>query len=399
MKKYKAGLFGLGVVGSGVYQSIKADGEFPVSIKKIAVKNPQKQRNFPVDKDIIYTDANDLLNDDTLDIIIELINDPHEAFEIVAKALRNGKFVVTANKKMISLYHQELLRIRKENEGVLLYEGAVCGSIPIIRLLDQQFSSDEIRTISTIANGTCNYILSQMSAQGWPYDKALQEAQKLGFAELDSYSDVSGEDTRFKLSILILHSFGIHVAAEDIPMIGIEQVSKEAIDFAKSIDAEIKLVGKAEWNKGKLTASVAPEFVGASEDFSQVHQEYNAVQVDAKYAGLQFFKGKGAGSWPTSSAVLSNLKDITKDICYQFPKSAQTISNLSSLVDTYYISGKESILNRLDFEKIVDQGKDYWIVKASLTALLKTIKEGATFTCIRLPENILKINANTGVLV
>ncbi len=399
MKKFKAGLFGLGVVGSGVYQSIKADENFPISIEKVAVKNPQKERGFAVDNHLIHTDANELLNDTKLDVIIELINDPHEAFEIVSKALKKGKQVVTANKKMISLYHKELLQLRNKYNSTLLYEAAVCGSIPIIRLLDQQFNTDEIKHISTIANGTCNYILSQMSAQEWSYDKALIEAQKLGFAELDPYSDVSGEDTRFKLSILILHSFGIHIAAENIPMIGIESVNAEAIDFAKKIGAEIKLIGKAELKNGNLTAAVIPEFVTELDDFAHVHQEYNAVKIDAKYAAKQFFKGKGAGSLPTSSAVLSNLSDISRGVNYHFQGHQNVVNETYPEQDLFYVSGKEALLDSLYDSEVLWQEKGNRIIKASLSELGKTKKKTSTLTCIRLPKNVLKKIDNTSVLV
>lgn len=399
MKKYKAGLFGLGVVGSGVYQTLKTNKSFAVSIEKIAVKNPGKKRAIDVDSSLIYTDADELLNDASLDVIIELINDPHEAFEIVSTALKNGKKVVTANKKMISLYHKELLEITEETQGELLYEAAVCGSIPVIRLLDQQFSADEIHKVTTIANGTCNYILTQMSVQGWGYSEALKEAQNLGFAELDPFSDVSGEDTRFKLSIIILHSFGVLISAKNIPMVGIQQVDAPAIDFAARNGAKIKLVGQAEWKNGKLVASVIPRFVEASEDIFFVDQEFNAVQIDAKYANRQFFKGKGAGSHPTSSAVVSNLTDLLRNTGYHFPESIKTLNEIESASDYYYVSGNEADLNRLAYEEIFISENNYKIVKALLSDLLETSKEGAALSIINLPESLLKKLADTHAII
>lgn len=399
MKKYKAGLFGLGVVGSGVYQTLKSNKNFPISIEKIAVKNPGKKRSIDVDSSLIYTNASELLDDASLDVIIELINDPHEAFEIVSTALRNGKKVVTANKKMISLYHQELLKISSETQGELLYEAAVCGSIPVIRLLDQQFSADEIHKVTTIANGTCNYILTQMSAQGWGYSEALQEAQNLGFAELDPYSDVSGEDTRFKLSIIILHSFGVLINAENIPMVGIQQIDAAAIDFASEHGAKIKLVGQAEWKQGQLVASVIPRFVEASEDIFFVDQEFNAVQIDAKYANRQFFKGKGAGSHPTSSAVVSNLTDLIRNRGYHFPEFIKKLHEIESASDYFYVSGNEAVLEKLGCEEVFVSESNYKIVKASLSSLLETSKEGAALSIINLPESLLKKLADTHAII
>ncbi|GAA5029072.1 homoserine dehydrogenase [Marivirga lumbricoides] len=399
MKKYRAGLFGLGVVGSGVFQTLSNNKDFPISIEKIAVKNPGKKRNIEVDASKIYTDASELLEDESLEIIIELINDPHEAFQIVSQALRNGKKVVTANKKMISLYHQELLQLSSETDGTLLYEAAVCGSIPVIRLLDQQFGADEINKVTTIANGTCNYILTQMSAKGWSYTKALQEAQNLGFAELDPYSDVSGEDTRFKLSIIILHSFGVHIKADDIPMVGIEHIDDSAIEFASENKVKIKLVGQAIQKNGSLSASVIPQFVEASEDIFFVDEEYNAVQIDAKYANRQFFKGKGAGSFPTSSAVVSNLSDIIYNRGYQLPASLTTFKKIEPTSDYYYVAGNEEVLHHLNVEEILVSETNYKIVKASLGTLLETSKEGAALSIINLPESLLKKLANTHAII
>jgi homoserine dehydrogenase len=399
MKKYKIGLFGLGVVGSGVYQTVRTNKHLPFSIEKIVVKNPEKKRGFEIDPQLLNYQTTDLINDTELDIIIELINDPHEAFEIVSAALKNKKAVVTANKKMISIYHQELLQIQKENNVPLLYEGAVCGSIPILRLLDQQFTGDEIQNIRTIANGTCNYILTQMATQSWPYDKALQEAQNLGFAESDPYSDVSGEDTRFKLSIMILHAFGVHIPAENIPMVGIQQIDAKAIELANRSGLKFKLIGEAKWENGQLKASVMPHFIQATDDLFQVNEEYNAVKIEAKYASIQFFKGKGAGSFPTSSAVVSNLTDILKNSIYNFPLTPTILNKIQTELEIYYLSDGDQGAIVFDFQEVCFHENDQWIVRATVEDILSLKKNDSSINIIKLSEEVLEIFLNTKVLV
>ncbi len=399
MKQYKAGLFGLGVVGSGVYQSLKENTHLPISIEKIVVKNPQKKRGFDISPTLLNYKRVDLIDDPELDIIIELINDPHEAFEIVAAALSKGKAVVTANKKMVSIYLLELLELQRENNTPLLYEAAVCGSIPILRLLDQQFWGDEIKSIQTIANGTCNFVLTQMTVKAWSYDKALNEAQRLGFAELDPYSDVSGEDTRFKLSILIHQAFGIHITAENIPMIGIQEIDERAIGLANQFGLRLKLVGEAKWEDGHLTTSVVPHFVHSKDELFEVSDEFNAVKIDAKFASQQFIKGKGAGSFPTSSAVVANLRDVVKSTSYHFDAPPISISEIRAEPEIYYLSHTENSKLEINVDKYYYQENGQSIVEMDITEVFSLKRTNPYLTCIKLTKDVLGIILNSNVLV
>ncbi len=399
MKQYKAGLFGLGVVGSGVYQSLRENKRLPISINKIVVKNPQKKRGFDIDPQLLKYQTKDLINDDELDIIIELINDPHEAFAIVSAALKSGKAVVTANKKMVSIYLRELIQLQLENNVTLLYEAAVCGSIPVLRLLDQQFLGDEIESIQTIANGTCNFILTQMADQSWSYEQALLEAQNLGFAESDPYSDVSGEDTRYKLSIMISHAFGVHIAAENIPMVGIQQINERTITFAKQFGLRLKLIGEASWGNGQLKTSVTPHFIQSTDELFEVSDEFNAVKINAKYASRQFVKGKGAGSFPTSSAVISNLGDIIKNINYNCDEQLVSVSKITTDPEIYYLSHTENSQLELDVKKNYYNEIGQSIVEVDISEVLALKRTIPSLTCIKLSKEVLGIILNSNVLV
>ncbi|WP_375581030.1 homoserine dehydrogenase [Marivirga tractuosa] len=397
MKKFKAGLFGLGVVGSGVYKALQQNEKYGVSIEKIAVKNIEKERNLELPNGILTTEADEILDNTDLDIIIELINDPKEAFSIVKKAFERGKSVVSANKKMVALYHKEILELREKHGVKFFYEGAVCGSVPILRLLDQHYKSDQVKSIKAIANGTCNFILSKMVGENQDYATALKDAQELGFAELDPYSDVSGEDTRFKLSIMIYHAFGVFVHPNEIPLHGINHLDEHIKDFAQKHHLKLKLVGEAQQQNGKITAKVEPQLVNESHDFYTIENEYNGIVVDAEFSGEQFVKGKGAGSFPTALAVLSNLKDLKYDlaIAKSLVKKEIEFSNKSKR-EIYFISGFENEISGLT---ILDQEEKYYIVNTDFNRLINLKQEHLNLYWVKIPQDIFNKIKNHEVLI
>jgi homoserine dehydrogenase len=374
MKKFKAGLFGLGVVGSGVYKALQQNEKYGISVEKIAVQNIDKNRGLELPNGILTTDGDEILEDSDLEIIIELINDPAEAFSIVKKSFERGKSVVSANKKMVALYHNEILDLREKYGVKFFYEGAVCGSVPVLRLLDQHFKSDNIKSVKAIANGTCNFILSKMVGKDQDYESALKDAQDLGFAELDPFSDVSGEDTRFKLSIMIYHAFGVFVQPNEIPLQGINYLDKNVVEFAQQHQLKIKLIGEAQRIDEVIKAKVEPQLIDRNHDFYNVENEYNGVLVDAEYTGEQFVKGKGAGSYPTALAVLSNLKDVKYDLSISnlSIEREQTYSNEPS-AEIYFVAGFD---NNQDFQnvKILEQEAGFFIAESSFNQL-NTLKE------------------------
>src|ERR1700759_357562 len=229
-KKLNIGLFGFGVVGQGLYDIIKTKN-LNLEIKKIAIKNPEKKRSLPTE--LFTTDRDVILNDPEINTIVELINDTEAAFEIVSRALSTGKNVVSASKKMIATYLDELIELQQKHGTSLLYEGAVCGSIPIIRNLEEYYDNELLHSICGIFNGSSNYILSKGFNEGLSYDMALQQAQDLGFAETDPTSDVGGFDAKYKLVIAAAHAYGVVVHPDEVFNFGIQNLAAQDLQYAR----------------------------------------------------------------------------------------------------------------------------------------------------------------------
>ena len=221
-KKLKLGLFGFGCVGQGLYHVLHETHGVKAEIKKICVKNHNKPR--PIDASFFTYDASEILNDPEIDVVVELIDDAKAAFEIVKKAVENGKHVVTANKKMLAEHLEEIYELQQKYDRSILYEGAVCGSIPILRNLEEYYDNDMITSIEGIFNGSTNYILTKVFEERKSYIEALKAAQDLGFAESDPALDVEGYDPKFKLTIAIAHTFGVFVKPENIINVGIQKI-------------------------------------------------------------------------------------------------------------------------------------------------------------------------------
>ncbi len=317
MKTNNIKLYGFGVVGQG-FQNYLENNENANRLHTIIVKDDTKKRKQVAS--IIETTNENTARDKDMDVIVELISSSEEAYGIVAENLEIGKKVISANKKLIAENLAELIQIEKENNGKFLYEGAVCGSIPIIRTLNDLFANEPIKEIKGIVNGSSNYILTKLFNEGISYNEALVQAQDLGFAEADPTSDVGGFDALYKLIILTAHAFGTIVKPAQVLNIGIEAITKQDVDFAKQHDLKIKLVAKAVLVDNQLNLSVLPTLVSNTNDLFFVENEYNGVVVEGKNIGTHFYKGKGAGSYPTGSVVYSDLKAIDNDYSYSYKK-------------------------------------------------------------------------------
>jgi homoserine dehydrogenase len=353
MSHLKIGLFGFGCVGSGLYQVLNQSNQLKVKIEKIVAKDPTKPREHTTIP--ILFDAKEILNDSEIKVVVELINDSHEAYEIVKESLKKGKHVVTANKKLIAERLDELIELADNNKVSLLYEGAVAGSIPIIRNLEEYYNNDTLTRIEGIVNGTTNYILTRAN-QGIAYQEALIEAQNKGFAEADPTLDVDGYDPKYKLTILLKHAFGISVSPQYLVNIGIRNLKKQDIQYANEKGLRIKLFASATKDENGIFAFVAPHFIEPSHSAYYVDDEFNAVVVQAAYADKQLFYGKGAGSLPTASAVLSDLSALQFDYKYEYRKSNKEILNFYDDLQLYvYISAtKKENLSVIKFEEIDD---------------------------------------------
>jgi len=320
-KTLKLGLFGFGCVGQGLFNVLHKTHGVKAEIKRICVKNKNKERPIP---DGFFTyDQNDILQDPEIDIVVELIDDANAAFEILKTALSNGKAIVTANKKMLAEHLHEIYELQQQYQRPVLYEGAVCGSIPIIRNLEEYYDNDLIESIEGIFNGSTNYILTKIFEEQKDYDDALLSAQALGFAESDPTLDVKAYDPKYKLVIAIAHTFGVFVQPDHILNIGIDQISALDIRFARENNYTIKLVARAFKQDNKVFGFVAPQYVSNHHPYCAVRNEYNAVQVQGAFAEKQIFIGKGAGSYPTGSAVLSDISALTYSYSYEYKKLAQ----------------------------------------------------------------------------
>lgn len=367
----KIGLLGFGVVGSGLYEVLHQSGLIQASIKRIVVKDPTKERSLP--PNFFSYDPDDLLNDPEINVLVELINDSDAAYEIVSKAMKKGKHVVTANKKLIATHLEELIDLAREQEVSFLYEAAVAGSIPIIRNLEEYYNNDSLSSIQGILNGTCNYILTRCN-KGLSYHDALREAQQKGFAEADPRLDVEGLDATYKLSILIKHAFGYSLSPEQIYTKGITSISQGDLDFAKANRFQIKLIARAEKKGDKLIAIVAPHFIPVDHFAYHVIDEFNTIQVEALFCDKQQFTGKGAGSYPTASAVLSDISALAYNYRYEYRKDGQHLSLSEETLPLLYVSSDDpELLRQIPFEECLvhefNSGHNYVVGRIPRVAL------------------------------
>ena len=318
-KRLVIGLFGFGVVGEGLYKILQQTPSLKASIKKVCIKHPGKKRNAPAE--LFTTDKDDLLNDPEINVIVEVINEAGPAFEIVSTALKNDKDVVSASKKMIAENLPELLGLQKTTGRSLLYEAAACASIPVIRNLEEYYDNDLLHSIKAIVNGSTNFILTKIFEDGLDFRQALLLAQQLGFAESDPTLDVEGYDAVNKWVFLLTHAYGIVEEPSNILFNGIQNIHSTDAKVAKEKNYNIKLVAQAKkLVNGKVAAFVLPQFVNQNDHLSFVKYEYNGVVIESGFADNQFFYGKGAGSFPTASAVLSDISALRYQYKYEYKK-------------------------------------------------------------------------------
>lgn len=328
-KQINIGLFGFGVVGKGLYDVLHTTPTLQASVKKIVIKNADKERSIAAEN--FSTDARVILDDESINVVVELIDDADAAFEIVSTALKNGKSVVSANKKMIAVHFEELLKLQQENNTALLYEAACCASMPIVRNLEEYYDNDLLKTIRGIINGSTNFILTKIFDEQLEFSAALTLAQQLGFAESNPKLDIGGFDAANKLTILLAHSFGVIAKPADFIFNGIENISLPDAVVAKEKKNSIKLVATAKrLANGKLAAFVLPQFVTQADDLYYVKNEFNALTTESTFADEHFFKGKGAGAFPTASAVLSDISALGYNYKYEYKKIYHTTDTVLS---------------------------------------------------------------------
>jgi homoserine dehydrogenase len=375
-KKLKIGLFGFGCVGQGLYYVLNNSTGFKADIVKIAVKDKTKGRS--VSKDLITFDKSVILNDPEIDVIVELIDDADEAFNIVSEALKKGKHVVTANKKMLALHLEELYKLHQQNNVSLLYEASAGGSIPIIRTLEEYFDNEELEKVSGIFNGTTNYILTKTINEKLSYPVALKQAQEKGFAESDPTNDVEGYDPKFKAIIIALHAFGLIIKPEEVLNIGITTLRENDIKYASEKGYKIKLTPVIQrLENDKVGIIVAPSFVKETNQLFNVENEFNGVIVEGKFSGEQFLQGRGAGSYPTGAAVLSDISALSHGYKYEYKKHVQKhASDFTNdvIVEVYFRYNSNSDIEKITFDEVSEKYNsgdyNYIVGKVNLQTLL-----------------------------
>jgi len=323
----KIGLFGYGCVGQGLHDVLNSSSGFKADIVKICVKDRTKKRRIPMSN--FTFDKFDILNDSSINLVVELIDDSEEAYEIVKTAMMRGKNVVTANKRMLANHFEELVGLQEKCNVSLLYEASAGASIPIIRNLEEYYDNELLYSLRGILNGSTNYILTRMYNEGMPYTEALNEAKEKGFAETDPSLDVEGLDAKFKLCIITGHAYGLFLKPDQVFHYGISNISRFDIQYAKEKGFKIKLVpyvGKT--NDNTITSYVLPRFISSDKYLYNVDNEYNGIIAEAAFADKQFFCGKGAGGHATGSAVLSDISANSYGYRYEYKKFQQgTVSN------------------------------------------------------------------------
>lgn len=323
MKKIGVGLLGLGTVGMGTYRVLKSQQpEMPqklgveLEIRRIAVKDPKEVADQVDDPGLLTADWREVVQDDSVEIVIELMGGMEPAKTSILAALRAGKHVVTANKDLIAVSGRELLDAAAENHCDFLFEAAVAGGIPIIRPMKQCLLGNQITEMMGIVNGTTNFILTKMEQDGMEFQEALALATELGYAEADPTADIEGLDAGRKVAIMASIAFHSRVVFDDVYIEGITKITAKDIQYAREMGCTIKLLGVTRCDEEGIEAYVCPMLISGEHPLASVNDSYNAVFLHGDAVENVMFYGRGAGSLPTASAVVGDVFDIARNIRY-----------------------------------------------------------------------------------
>ena len=345
------GLMGLGVVGGGVANALLNDAQSmalkvgcPVDLRRILVRDASRPRSVELPPAMLTTDAQEVLNDENVSIVVELLGGEEPAQSYICQALQSGRHVVTANKEVMAKYGPELMAEARRNEVCLRFEASVAGGIPIIAPLTRDLLANDITSIHAIINGTTNYILTRMAQDRVDFSEALEEAQARGYAESDPSSDVEGTDAAYKLAILAALAFHTPIDIKNVYCEGITRLQAQDFRYAQELGYAIKLLAVAARDGDSVQARVHPCFIAQDHILAKVDGAFNAVEVEGNLIDRVMFHGPGAGREPTTSAVIADLIEVARGICSGRPASEPTgvnrplaVADMSSLVDRYYL--------------------------------------------------------------
>ena len=332
MKEIKIGIMGMGTVGSGVYRVIEKEGAYiehkegiTLTVKSVLALN----YSIPIPDEKKVSSIDDLINDDEIEVIVEVMGGIEPAKTFITKALRAGKSVVSANKQLIANHWAELEEEAKKSGAGFYFEASVGGGIPILRTVTESMQANTITSVVSIINGTTNYILTKMTGEGASYEDVLKDAQALGYAEADPTSDVDGFDCMYKLSILASMAFHCRLPIEHIYREGIRNISKDDINYAKQLGMVIKLLAIAKRDGECVELRVHPTMISASHPLANVNDSFNAIMLHGSAVDDVMLYGRGAGDFPTASAVVSDVIVASKTESHKYMTFMNRIGKLS----------------------------------------------------------------------
>ena len=349
-KIVQIGLLGFGTVGTGVVRVLTDNSQLiaqragtAITIKKILVRDLKKKRALSTAAELT-TDPAAVLGDPEIDIVVELLGGEEPARTLMLEALNHGKHVVTANKDVMAKYGRELFEAAEKNNVNLLFEASVGGGIPIIRPLKRCLAANRISEVMGIVNGTTNYMLDKMTAEGMDFATVLAEAQAKGYAEADPTADVGGLDAARKIAILASIAFGTRVRLDDVSAEGITKIEPEDIDYGRELGYVIKLLAIAQETDKGVNARVHPAFIPTTHPLAAVRDAFNAIFIHGDAVGDAMFYGRGAGAMPTASAVCADIMEAARDIVHNSSNrilctcfEEKRISPISETESPYYI--------------------------------------------------------------
>ena len=347
----KVGLLGCGTVGGGVVKllaknrtTIAAKTGSEIMIARVLEQDKQKCAQLGLAEEIVTDRIEDIVNDDSIDIIVELIGGIEPALSFITAAMNQGKHVVTANKDLIAVKGKELFATAKLNKVDFYFEASVAGGIPIVYPLKQSLAGNHIEEVIGILNGTTNYILTKMTQEGSDYHAVLREAQDLGYAESDPTADVGGLDAARKIAILSSIAFNSRVTLDDVYVEGITDITPQDIRYARELGFVVKLLAIAKEVEGKIQARVHPAFIPVKHPLANVNDVFNAVFVRGDAVGEIMHYGRGAGEMPTASSVVGDIIEIARNMAFNISArigctcyNEKAILPIGELIAQYYI--------------------------------------------------------------
>ncbi|MBI5116548.1 homoserine dehydrogenase [Candidatus Poribacteria bacterium] len=410
MKEIGVGIIGLGIVGSGVYETLMQHSEeiarrtgVKLAVRKVADLDESRSRTLGVPDGVFTKNAKDIINNSSVDIVVELIGGYSPAGEYIVDSLNNHKHVVTANKALLAKQGAELAELASKNNVDLYFEASVAGGIPIIKALREGLAGNNINYIYGIVNGTCNYILTRMTYEKMGFERALKEAQKKGFAEANPTLDIEGDDSAHKLMILASIAFNTRIDLSDIHVEGITKLTHEDVEYADDLGYVIKLLAIAKRTGNEIEVRVHPTLVPKSSLLAYVRDEFNALLVDGDIVGTTMYYGKGAGKLAAASAIVSDIIDVGKNIQFGSPLRVKPfahannckIKNIEEIRSLYYIRftvldtpgvlghissvlGKHGISIASVIQKAQHHGKHVPVVMMTHEALERDIRNALT---------------------